>query len=100
MKTFRNNNGRGFHITFPNGVMLSTQFGWGNYCENYNSGLSIMEEMSKKNWESDDCEIAIIAPGEKWITKEFRDDGDDVLGRLKIDDWLQAFDFARNYQPK
>lgn len=99
MKTFKNNRGRGFHITFPNGVMLSTQFGWGNYCENYNSDLTPTEEMKKTDWESDDAEIAIIAP-EGWITKKFKDKGDDVLGHVQIKEWLKAFDWARRYRPR
>jgi len=100
-KTFRNTNGRGFQITFPNGITLSTQFGWGNYCENYEGSekLALQEELTKTNWESNDAEIAIIGRHGEWLTKEFKDEGDDVLGRIKIDEWLKAFDFCRNYKP-
>ncbi len=86
-------------IKFPNGVTLSTQFGWGNYCSNYDSKLPIDEEMRKKDWESDNAEIAIISPEGEWLTKQFKDDGDDVLGYVKIEDWLLAFDWARNWMP-
>lgn len=99
MKTFRNSNGKGFHITFPNGLTLSTQFGWGNYCDNYNSGLSAKEEMEKRNWESDNAEIAIIDKYGRWLTNKFKDNGDQVIGYVKINDWLEAFDWCRSYEP-
>jgi len=43
MKKFRITHNKGFHITFPNGLTLSTQFGGGNYCENH------MGDISSKN---------------------------------------------------
>lgn len=94
-KAFRNTHGKGFQITFPNGVMLSTQFGWGNYCENSISKRLIKEKMEKIDWESDDCEIAIINSDGKWITKEFKDKEDDVMGWVTMTEWLEAFDWAR-----
>jgi len=35
MNEFRITQGKGFHLNFPNGVTLSTQFGAGNYGDNY-----------------------------------------------------------------
>jgi hypothetical protein len=32
---FRITDTKGFHITFKNGVTVSVQFGWGNYCGDY-----------------------------------------------------------------
>ena len=50
--------GKGFHVKFENGVILSTQFGYGNYCDNNmkrNEG-----EVSCRN-----AEIAIWIDGEE-----------------------------------
>ena len=33
-------NGKGFSITFKNGITASVQFGRGNYCENRNKDLT------------------------------------------------------------
>lgn len=99
-KAFKNNHGRGFHLTFPNGVMLSTQFGWGNYCENYDSKFPVGVEMEKTDWESNDAEIAIIAPDGKWITSEWSKNDDTVQGRVDMERWLSAFDFCRNWKTR
>lgn len=37
MKAFSITQGKGFGITFPNGYQISVQFGYGNYCDNYNA---------------------------------------------------------------
>lgn len=37
MKAFTITQGKGFGITFPNGWGISVQFGYGNYCDNYNA---------------------------------------------------------------
>lgn len=95
-KTFSITGGRGFQITFPNGVILSTQFGAGNYSENYHGPF----DFNKNDWASDDAEIAIIGPKGQWLTKEFKDDNDDVLPRQKFDDWLAAFNFALQWSKK
>lgn len=100
MKTFRNNDGKGFQITFPNGVTLSTQFGWSHYCENYDHQLPLDEAIAKTDWESDTAEIAMFLPDGEWITKEFEFSGDDVIGHVKIDKWLKAVEFCRDYIPK
>jgi hypothetical protein len=99
VKSFKINNGKGFFITFPNGVRLSTQFSWANYCENNRTGLSWREEIAKNDWESNDAEIAILDKDNNWLTNEFEGD-DDVLGHTGIKKWLKAFDFARNYKHK
>lgn len=94
MKHFANVRAGGFHITFPNGVTLSTQFRWGNYCENYNSN-----EFDKTSWESNNAEIAIWGPGKVWITEEFEDKGDDVIGYVSFEKWLKIFDWCRQHEP-
>jgi len=99
MKAFKNHNGRGFFLTFPNGVRLSTQFGWANYCENYDFNLPVEVEMKKTDWESNDAEIAIFSPSGEWITKQFDDSEDDVLGHVSMTKWLKALDFCRKWKP-
>lgn len=98
-KTFRTCNNKGFHITFPNGVTLSTQFGWGNYCENYDSKMPDYTKPIPDTL-SDDCEIMIwYGDSDNTITSEWSKNDDTVQGRLSIDQWLSAFDFARNWTP-
>ncbi len=98
-KTFRTCDNKGFQLTFPNGVTLSTQFGWGNYCSNRDKEIPDYTKPRPDNF-SEDAEIAILGPDGKWLTSEFKDDGDDVLGWVTIKDWLAAFDFCRNWKPK
>jgi hypothetical protein len=107
-KSFKITGSKGFHITFPNGVTLSTQFGWGNYCENYNNEeISIFRSLNNENMpdvESNDCEVAIwVGKSDdgthKWITNEceFCESEDSVEGHVKIDKWLNIFEWCKNY---
>lgn len=95
-KTFNNSNGRGFQIKFPNGVTLSTQFGWGNYCEN-NSNIDI-DKFDKRDWQSNDAEIAIIGSNGAFITSQFRK-GDDVIGYADFRTWVKAFKWCLSRKP-
>lgn len=96
-KTFRTCDNKGFHITFPNGVTLSTQFGWANYCENYDGPMPDFKSRPPDT-RSDDAEIAIIGPNGKWLTRKFKDNGDDVIGHAKFDEWLEAFQFCLKWK--
>lgn len=96
-KTFRTCDNKGFQITFPNGITLSTQFGWGNYCEHNYDPMPNFKKPRPDAF-SDTAEIAIIGPDDEWLTRDFKDGGDDVLGWVKIDDWLKAFDWCRNWK--
>lgn len=98
-KTFQTCDNKGFQITFPNGVTLSTQFGWANYCEHHDDPMPDFNS-PRPDTASNDAEIAIIGPDDKWLTREFKDNGDDVLGWVKFAEWLEAFDFCRNWKPK
>ena len=66
---FKITQGKGFHITFENGLTLSTQIGPKNHCSNYNSSnyLSVL-----KTVESFDCEIAVWDENSEWFTKEIQ----------------------------
>jgi hypothetical protein len=105
-KAFKTCDNKGFHITFPNGVTLSTQFGWANYCENYDDNYGkgnfekVFEDQRDKGRSSNDAEIAIFTEDGDWITAEWSKNDDTVQGRVTIDQWLSALDFCRNWKPK
>lgn len=96
-KTFRTCDNKGFQITFPNGVTLSTQFGWANYCEHYDDPMPDFK-LRAPDIESNDAEIAIFGPNGKWLTREFKDRDDDVIGRVRIAEWLMAFKFCLEWE--
>ena len=99
-KSFGVNSNKGFHITFPNGITLSTQFGGGNYCENYD--YPIGEEIKANQMNSDDAEIAIWNKSGKWRTEDMmkelfkKEYSDDVMGRVSIAKWLKIFQWCKN----
>ncbi len=111
-KNFRITKCRGFHITFPNGVTLSTQFGYINYCENrYNEEYDdkniikfITEHKALTDVESDTVEVGIWDKNGEWITKKMakevfdKDIDDDVMGWVTIDKWIKIFDWCKNYR--
>jgi len=101
IKTFTCNN-NGFSITFPNGLTLSTRFGYGNYCENrndelerglYNKGVSgrgMYESIS-----CNDAEIAVIRDDGKFIKGV---DGESVKGNVKIEEWLGILNWCKEHK--
>lgn len=112
MKSFNARYG-GFHLKFPNGTVLSTQFQDGNYCENKSrtpndviefadkllDGVSIMDVLSSNN-----CEIAVWIDGNSkdYITGKFTDRGDTgnedcVAGWITFNEWLNVFDKVREF---
>jgi hypothetical protein len=89
----------GFQIVFVNGICLYTQFGPGNYGDNYDAPF----EDKPKRFESGRVEIAVF----KWATQYFITEEagtalgkswDTVGGYLDGEEWLQLFDWCRNYQ--
>ena len=93
MAGFAITGGRGFHITFANGVTVSVQFGGGNYCNNYN--VSVMAPTS----ESNNAEVAVFKKSYGgWLTLEFDPEaGDDVLGYQSPEDVLRLLNWAAAY---
>ena len=57
MKGFKSSRNKGFHMTFKNGWTVSVQFGWGNYCENYNNHPKEMRDFGKVAYASDTAEV-------------------------------------------
>lgn len=100
-KHFRTMRNKGFHLKFDNGVILSTQFGPYNYCGTYPNNIDFHEKMDNKfDYESDDAEIGIFDKDRNWITKEYKNDGDDVLGFVSFDEWLKIIEWCKNYKAK
>ncbi len=96
---FRITGGRGFHITFENGVSVSVQFGGGNYCDNYHAEIGRDRE---RDQESTTAEIAIIPRYGEWLTEEFAryigQDEDMVMGYCNTDTVFKALQWAKNYR--
>lgn len=69
---FKITDNKGFQVTFSNGWTASIQFGYGNYCENYNNrageecqNAEIAAWDSKGNWyrfESEDTVLGYQSP--------------------------------------
>lgn len=55
---------RGFHMTFPNGLTVSVQWGAGNFCDNYSQDIDFT---SSKDAESDTAEVAVLDQQEEFI---------------------------------
>jgi len=89
---------KGFHIGFENGVVVSVQFGGGNYCQNYN--IEIGSEPGQQPLKSHDAEVAIwkeYGDG-KWITGEYFEDDGDVAGQKNAAEVLGALNWAAQYK--
>ena len=56
---------KGFHMTFPNGLTVSVQWGAGNYCDNHFP--KDMDFTFSKDAESNTAEIAVIGPDGEFI---------------------------------
>ncbi len=99
--SFKTCGNKGFHITFPNGVTVSTQFGGGNYSSNYNAEIkAISSDMSANT-----VEFAAWDKDGKWVTKQILrrlrlKTHDDVEGYVDIKLWLRLCDTARKLKPK
>lgn len=83
---FESCSNRGFRMTFKNGLMLSVQWGVGNYCSRANE-LPFGQEMAHEIWASDTAEIAVIGREWEFVTKQFfHDAGDTVIGHMTADE--------------
>ena len=98
---FKITEGKGFHLTFANGIVLSVQFGRGNYCEN--RGIS-SEKERKMYFSSKDAEIAIWDGESKYLTNEANKDiygeelHDDVKGWVSVTDVVKFVNWCENYK--
>jgi len=89
-KAFRNFKHNGIHLTFPNGNVLSTVWGYCTYSDNYDMEVDV--DNFNKFLDSDTVEIMILkAPSRlrKKIDKKYDFDGD-VKGYLTMEGWLDV----------
>ena len=112
MSGFKLTDGRGFHLTFSNGVVLSTQFGTKNYCDNYDYPATPIPYSHKAHLEnilnmpgSSNAEIRILS-ADKVLTntmlREFKrsfDPDDNVIGNVTFDEWIDIVNWCNNYKP-
>ena len=88
---FRICNNKGFLITFPNGVTLSTQFGGGDNCQNFEDPV----EINLAGKKCVDSEIAVMDREGRWRTSEAMAlagkpaHAGDVAGHVTVDLWCR-----------
>lgn len=97
---FRITEGKGFQVTFENGITISVQIGRYNYCDNQIDYSSPLE--GGKLDSSPSCENAEIAVWDKdgnWILSKFTDKENDemVMGWLSVEEVFEIIDRIRNY---
>ena len=103
MSEFRITRGKGFQVTFDNGITLSTQFGAGNYCENHSYDPQELKRPAK-DITCSNAEIAIWQDFDKtWLTRQaykdlFNEDiEDDVKGWIDTSEWAKLIQWCENY---
>jgi len=95
-KTFYTD-GRGFQITFNNGICLSTQFSGFHYCSN-RAGIELIQTES---YSSNDAEVAVLDKSGDFITKRAYRGAfdanlhDDVDGYVNIEDWYKLLTWCK-----
>lgn len=88
---------KGFQMKFDNGLTISCQMGYGNYCNNRNfdKSMELMGEMKQDSTRSSNCEVAIWDEDDNWITEEiFAELG---LGELPdtVAGWIDTMTVAK-----
>ena len=83
---------KGFKLTFENGVTVSIQMGYDNYCENH------FKKRMKRTIEH--AEVGAWDKHGKWITKKYRKNkcGDTVIPWAKADQIADFIYWAKNYK--
>ena len=94
-KSFRTCANKGFHIKLPNGWIVSTQFGAGNYGDNYDmifdSEIKIEDKyFGKEDIESDKVEI--------WAFKEGKDYPKEPLAYQDINQFLKFLNKVKRFK--
>ena len=98
--------GKGFHLKFDNGLILSVQIGWGNYCENrdriyFKCIYELYQSSMEKPIESKDCEIAIFNDEGEWLTNKVLETGtndDYVKGYVGINELVDIINKCNNFK--
>jgi hypothetical protein len=90
---------KGFHITFANGVTVSVQFGFFNYCGKYpHSVIEVTErhlipdKQAEKGVEN--AEVAIWDHEGFWLAGEYDPEEQDVIGYCSPEKVLDILNWA------
>ena len=90
--------GKGFHLPVGN-YYISVQFGYGNYCENYNKEFPATRPWS---WECPDAEVAIMSKNDRFVTWDILNemdvkwdnfDGDEIISHATPDQVCQIISY-------
>lgn len=100
-KAFAICSNKGFHLTLPNGLVVSTQFGGGNYCDNRRNEIC---STLTKGEASNNVEVAFFWYGadRNWATCEvfkaarIKSPNDDVAGYVTMKQWLRLLKAAQS----
>jgi hypothetical protein len=91
MSEFRVIGNKGFQMVFENGWTISVQFGYGNYCDNYQHPEGFDFAKGLNAVQSSDAEIAIWS-GDTWESEWYTfENGDTVLGyqtQDQVAEWI------------
>lgn len=87
--------GKGFQMTFDNGLTISVQCGAGNYCDNRNK--SIYEPCGII--QSNNAEIAVWDKNGQWVTDKFTEDGNgSVAGWKTVEEVFKIMMKVQSYK--
>lgn len=63
--------GKGFHLSFENGLTISVQWGFGNYCSNKSMRWDELDELQKnRTFDGETAEIAVWDTSGTWMRFE------------------------------
>ena len=98
----------GFTLTFENGLVLSTRFGPGNYCDNARMNRESLGNLFSLF--SDTVEVGVWVNAKpdprNWVNGwqevvfDVADLYDDVRGYVTMPEWLQIVDWCRAWKPE
>jgi hypothetical protein len=78
--------GKGFHLTFENGLTISVQWGWCNYCSNKTLSKGLKDELTtliqNRTFDAISAEIAVWDAEGTWMNFEH----DQVKGWVSADE--------------
>lgn len=93
---FRITDSKGFQVTFDNGVMLSVQFGPGNYTDAEIREKAFDAPRRAHHWEAKTAEVAVILPNGDFCDLPLEHSDGQVAGWQTVEDFVKWVDFARN----
>ena len=98
-KSFLITGGKGFQITFANNYTVSVQFGWGNYCDNYDNEYE-QQKLNIQNGifpKSNTAETALLDGFGEFVPYSHDDSENyDVQGRATAEQVLKLLVYAES----